>query len=228
MDTTVVEKILILVENHGLALVMIFLFLYWGKKAVDFLSPYIGKMFDKSLGNNNAPANKYKRLIELSDQIDKMLDAVLMKYDSDRVTVFEFHNGGKSIIGCDFMKKSITHEVTSVGTRHIIQTIQSIPVSLHGKWNRVISSGEIVRCPSIDCVRQKDYSLWASIVDRGTKSIYEFPLDENGIVFGALCVEFCKKEVILNEEQINDIRNQAARISGFYSQARSDIGTGKV
>ena len=80
---------------------------------------------------------KTGRYADCVRRVDSNGDMILS--DADRIAVFEYHNGGKTITGVDFKKCSNTYEAVGKRIEEKHQEYQNIPISVNFLWNKLLS-----------------------------------------------------------------------------------------
>lgn len=149
---------------------------------------------------------------ELANQLEKneiinfSLKEIKRKYDADRVTIMQFHNGGHFYTNSSIQKSSMTYEILTNGLEPIAQKYQNLLIS-NFSWyfNQVINNKGFF------------YSIYDDIPDLATKSIIQsygtnshvavpiFDKDKN--LIGTLGLDWAFTEVptkISNQNNFNE------------------------
>jgi hypothetical protein len=66
--------------------------------------------------------------------VQEWLEDFRSKYDFERASIFQFHNGGKFFQGKSMKKFSMTYEVTAPGYEKVKRTYQNILASEYPRW----------------------------------------------------------------------------------------------
>lgn len=213
IESLAADTILQLVNAYGLPLVALILFVRW-------LKPKFDKIFEIALRQDRSDErgrrfpDRMLKVMDINEKVMDMLRTLIVEYESSRITVFSYHNGGHNITGLDFARASCTHEVVTLGNRPIQTTYQAVPVTLFHSFNKKVLSGEGVRCVSVDCFKENDASTYESLRMQGVKSVYCVGLyTENGIPIGFMMVDYCKDNYEMDDEQFNDLKDLASRIA---------------
>ena len=72
--------------------------------------------------------------LEEMELVQDWIESLIYKYDFDRLSIFQFHNGGKFFQGKSMKKFSMTYEAVSPGYEKIKRTQQNILASEYPKW----------------------------------------------------------------------------------------------
>jgi len=130
MDLTTFEKILQLVENHGISLVMLILML------LVWFIPWVKDMQERDKRRRRTTDYPYdgsvilEQLAKIDSQIDTALAETAVKYGAKYSTLFQFHNGVVSFAGVPFLKMTATHQYVTTGMVPDANTYKDIPLSL--------------------------------------------------------------------------------------------------
>jgi hypothetical protein len=71
---------------------------------------------------------KWPMTIEKNNLIQQLLYKAMYEFGGDRAYIFEYHNGGHSISGIDFLKASNTFEVCNATIHPQQILLQNLPV----------------------------------------------------------------------------------------------------
>ena len=134
--------------------------------------------------------------MDLSDQennikIDKLLANLLDSVQSDRVSLYAFHNGGVSMDGRNFQKMSCIHQVVKTGiasNQNMMQSVfQSTALPL---ISQIIQNGYCVY-KDIHYLKKEYYVLYDVLNNIGVHSVFCYPIkNENDTILGFIAAEF--------------------------------------
>lgn len=223
-----IEPTLTLIERYGIlsiAVVILALFAF-------FLVRWVMKK----------EANQTKRLMEIEDKfinflekrdvkeeisndvldkhaknnykIQTLLYNLLNQVDADRVMIYEYHNGGKTLTGVNFIKCTCTYDATDLGIPSKKSEHGNIPISTHYIWNKLLLERNPIICPNIKL--ENDSVMSQILKTEKVQSYYSFLLnDYDGKPIGFMTVEFLTNFKRLDDQDMNFLNNQALTISGL-------------
>lgn len=171
--------------------------------------------------------NKEKRRDKVQENIantcliDSELEEIRHEFDSDRVWISQFHNGGNFYpTGKSIQKFSIFYEVTKPGISSVSHIFSNIPTSLYPKaFNHMLQGEERgIFIPDFDEPTTATWGLRGAAESVGTKSSYLIPLfslDDKYI--GVLGVDYVIKKKKMSKEDWEHLQIKGSRIAGYLS-----------
>ena len=151
---------------------------------------------------------------KINDKIQRLLYNILSHIDADRIMIYEYHNGGKTISGVNFIKCTCTYDATDLEIPSKKLEHGNMPISTHYLWNKLLLDKETIVCPNVQL--EADTYVSQILKSEKVKSYYSFLLlDYDTKPVGFMTVEFLNKIKRLNDEDINFLNNQAITISGL-------------
>lgn len=152
-----------------------------------------------------------------NENIQKAIEYTIEKINSDRVYIFEFHNGETFYSGTHQQKFSCTYEALNTGVSAESMRLQGLRVSTFNDFIKDVlgvTNGAHFSLENIDDMKNPLIKNWME--ERGIKSSFGFPIKtlNDGIV-GILCVDFTKQKTKLNKEQVSTLQNQSIIIGGY-------------
>ena len=153
--------------------------------------------------------------------IESELEDIRHEFDSDRVWISQFHNGGNFYpTGKSIQKFSIFYEVTKAGVSTVSQVFNNIPTSLYPKaFNHMLSDDQRgIFIPDFDDPTIATWGLRGAAESVGTKSSYLVPLfslDDKYI--GVLGVDYVVKRKRLSKDDWEHLQIKGSRIAGYLS-----------
>lgn len=110
-----------------------------------------------------AAKEKDETLVEVDLQemvmVDDWLEASRAKYDFERMSIFQFHNGGKFFQGKSMKKFSMTYEATAPGYEKIKRSMQSILCSEYPRWITKMMEKKVFSTLTADLEYKERYEL---------------------------------------------------------------------
>ena len=153
----------------------------------------------------------------LCSQIDAKLEKIKEEYKADRVWITQFHNGGTFYpSGKSIQKFSMFYEVLTLSTESTKMIFQNIPVSLFSRSTNYLLEHTHLAIPDYKNEEIATLGLKYTASETNTKSGYYFAIKNiDGKFIGILGLDYCKKKVMLNDEQITTLDIEAGIISGY-------------
>ena len=175
---------------------------------------YISKQKEKK-------QDKLRESIIEGNLIDDELIKIREEYNSDRVWISQFHNGGNFYpTGKSIQKFSIFYEVTKVGISSLSHVFSNIPCSLYPKAFEYMMNPENagIFIPNFTDPKIPTYGLKGAAESVGTKSSYVLPLFAlDGKYIGTFGVDYVGKRRKLTKDEWEHLQIQASRIAGYLS-----------
>lgn len=155
-----------------------------------------------------------KEDIEFSNTIYNKLEQIKSEYNTDRIWLAQFHNGGNYYpTGKSIQKFSMIYEIVESHVNSIQHQFQNIPVSLFARSINQLSENDIININDVENINIVDYGLRAIAEENSTKSQYIFTLRNiEGRFIGMLGIEYIQKITELNHDIINELNVECASI----------------
>ena len=186
------------------------------------VGPILYLLISKHLQKNkDKKEDKLRESIVEGNLIDDELIKIREEYDSDRVWISQFHNGGNFYpTGKSIQKFSIFYEVTKVGTSSLSHVFSNIPCSLYPKAFQYMMNRENdgIFIPNFNDPKIATYGLKGAAESVGTKSSYVLPLlSLDGKYIGTFGLDYVGKRRKLTKDEWENLQIQASRIAGYLS-----------
>ena len=154
--------------------------------------------------------------LDINVLIDDQLEHIQTDFESDRVWISQFHNGGNFYpTGKSMQKFSLVHEHIRPGIKPIRDTYSNIPVSMFAKSLKFLYDNDEIISP---CVTEDNLGLRSFADESNTRSSYTFALKSlQGDFLGTMGVEYCICDKTLNEDEVQELRIKAAAIGSLLS-----------
>lgn len=165
--------------------------------------------------------DKVRENIANTNLINEELEDMREEFNSDRVWISQFHNGGNFYpTGKSIQKFSIFYEVTKVGISTVSHIFSNIPCSLYPIAFDKMLNGEQkgLFIPDFTSKEMPTYGLKGAAESVGTKSSYVLPLfslDEKYI--GTIGLDYVSKKKRLTKDEWEHFQIRAGRIAGYIS-----------
>lgn len=183
------------------------------EEKIDSLYGRIDDLMNKMNGGETTDlANKFKDYAENANKIQILLYHILRSFNADRVSIYEFHNGGKNLQGIEFKKTSNTYEAVELEVKPIIKEMQNLPISINPLWAKLLATKEVIKVPSVASL--DDDFLKSYLENQGVKTYYSMLLvDYDGSPVGFISLEFYNNERNLSDQEFNEFENISIKIS---------------
>lgn len=161
--------------------------------------------------HSDLPA-KFINFAENANKIQIQMYHLLQIFDAERLSIYEFHNGGKNLAGIEFKKCSNTYEAVSLETKPLIKEMQNLPLSINPLWNRILSTRDEIVVPFVDKI--EDRFLREYLTSLGIKTYYSTILEDyDNTPIGLITMEYYSYTKELNQEQIDEFTETAIKIA---------------
>lgn len=183
------------------------------EEKIDSLYGRIDKLMNKfSTEEKNDLTGKFISYAENANKIQIQLYHLLQNFGAERISIYEFHNGGKNLAGIEFKKCSNTYEAVSLEIKPIIKEMQNLPLSINPIWNKILSTREDVNIPSVKNL--EDIYLKTYLESQCIKTYYSTILqDYDNTPIGFMTMEYYHSSMELTEEQLYEFNEIAIKIS---------------
>lgn len=162
--------------------------------------------------DNNDLTNKFYDFAENANKIQILMYHILRSFNADRVSIYEFHNGGKNLQGIEFKKTSNTYEAVELEIKPIIKEMQNLPLSINPLWNKLLATRKAIKIPSVSSL--DDEFLKSYLEAQSIKTYYSTLLsDYDQSPIGFISLEFYNQERILNQNEFDEFQNISIKIS---------------
>lgn len=183
------------------------------EEKIDSLYNRIDKLMNNfSAEENNDLTGKFISYAENANKIQIQLYHLLQNFGAERVSIYEFHNGGKNLAGVEFKKCSNTYEAVSLETKPMIKELQNLPLSINPLWNKILSLRDDIIIPSVE--KLEDTFLKAYLESQSIKTYYSTILqDYDNTPIGFITMEYYHNTRELDEDQLYEFNEIAIKIS---------------
>jgi len=151
-----------------------------------------------------------------SYKVQTLIFNLLNTFKADRIMIYEYHNGGKTLTGVNFIKCTCTYDATELGIPSKKIEYSNLPISTHYLWNKILLEKKPVIISDVN--NEKDVVIKQILKADKIKSYYNFLLlDYDTKPIGFMTVEYLNKKYILSEEEMNYLSKQAIIIAGLIT-----------
>lgn len=165
--------------------------------------------------------DKVKETISNTCIINDELEEIREEFNSDRVWISQFHNGGNFYpTGKSIQKFSIFYEVTKTGISSVSQVFNNIPTSLYPKaFNHMLQDEQKgIFVPDFTDPTIPTWGLRGAAESVGTKSSYVIPLFSLDNKFiGSMGMDYVTRKKKITKDEWEHLQIKANRIAGYLS-----------
>jgi len=224
-----IENTLQLMDQYGVSLVALVFVGFFAWFLVKFIlkrmkdqEKKIDTLLDKLISKDheeNLTEEKMDRFAVNANRVQQLIYHLLNEFDADRVSVYEYHNGGKTITGIDFKKCSNTYEVVGLGIEEKYNEHQNIPISVNFLWNKLLMDRKPIFISDICSLKQTDHTIYQMLKSQGIKSYYSRLIkDYNGKPIGFMTIKYYNDKVVLDDEQLKLFNDTTISVGGLINK----------
>ena len=185
------------------------------EEKIDKLYGRIDNLMNKFSTPDNAKTEltgKFINYAENSNKIQIQLYHLLQNFGADRISIYEFHNGGKNLAGVEFKKCSNSYEAVSLEIKPNIKEMQNLPLSINPLWNKILATREEIIIPSTENLQ--DSFLKGYLESQSIYTYYSTILqDYDNTPVGFITIEYYKHAHPLTQQQLDEFYEIAIKIS---------------
>jgi hypothetical protein len=185
------------------------------EEKIDKLYGRIDNLMNKFSTPDNAKTEltgKFINYAENSNKIQIQLYHLLQNFGADRISIYEFHNGGKNLAGVEFKKCSNSYEAVSLEIKPNIKEMQNLPLSINPLWNKILATREEIIIPSTENL--EDSFLRGYLESQSIHTYYATILqDYDNTPVGFITIEYYKHTHPLTQQQLDEFYEIAIKIS---------------
>ena len=186
---------------------------------VAFITGVLGPLlvlYIKNVLDKKNPNDMVRDTLRVSELVTTKIEQIKDEFDSDRVWITQFHNGGSFYpTGKSMAKFSIIYESVAPGATSIQSNFHNIPVNLFSKSINQLLENDLIEVPDYKDEVIHTFGLRYVAQDTGCKSGYLFAIKTiEGKFIGTLGLDYTKKKHKLDEESIIQLQVHASSLGG--------------
>lgn len=187
---------------------------------IAFISGVIGPiavMYIKHLLEDRKPKpDMVTEALRVSELVTAKIDHIKEEFNSDRVWITQFHNGGNFYpTGKSIAKFSIIYETVNSNANSIQGNLRNIPVNLFSRSINELLNNDVIEIPDFKDETVATFGLRYIAEETGCKSGYLFAIKTIDDKFiGVLGVDYTKRKTRLDMEAINHLQVHASSLGG--------------
>lgn len=223
VDITFLEALLQLFDKYAVSIVMLSITIIF----IGVLMKYFLKLLkdqQKTIKDYMNSLNQKPHISESSltsyannaNEIYSILHNYLNLIGANRISIYEYHNGGVNICGVEFKKCSLNYEAVDSKTSRIGQEQQQLPLSINPLWNKLIIKDGPILIEDLEDIKKSDNMIYLTLKENNIKSKYLKQLktfDNKLIGFISIIYYDKPRKLSLDEQkQLNRIGFQIANL----------------
>ena len=186
---------------------------------VAFITGVLGPLlvlYIKNVLDKKNPNDMVRDTLRVSELVTTKIEQIKDEFDSDRVWITQFHNGGSFYpTGKSMAKFSIIYESVAPGATSIQSNFHNIPVNLFSKSINHLLENDLIEVSDYKDEVIPTFGLRYVAQDTGCKSGYLFAIKTiEGKFIGTLGLDYTKKKHKLDEESIIQLQVHASSLGG--------------
>lgn len=137
------------------------------------------------------------KLTKITEEIDIILNQILQETSSDRVSLFQYHNGGKGINKQAFLKMSITNEQVKFGIKPFMPEFKDQFRSVLAYFVKELNDNGYCYISNVEDLKDIDNSMYDFMKGRGIKSKFGIAIrDHRSTVIAFICIEYLNNSAV--------------------------------
>jgi hypothetical protein len=146
-------------------------------------------------------------------EVQEFLESFRVKWELDRIGIFQFHNGGKFFHGIPMKKYSQTFEAVAHGVSKSKEHNQNVFVTEHPSLMKHLSGQEFFHIDAEDPVL--DY-IRGRVTEEGILQILSAPIRSlSGQLIGFIQLHTVKHKIDITDELKDEVLDLVSNLSGY-------------
>lgn len=134
------------------------------------------------------------KLTKISNEIDHILQQILIETGASRVSLVQYHNGGKGINKQSFLKMSITNEQVQLGVKPFMSDFKDQFRNVLAYFVKELDSKGFCYIEDCGLLKTVDTSMYEFLTSRDIQAKFGIAVhDINHNVIGFICSEYLDK-----------------------------------
>jgi hypothetical protein len=187
-----------------------------GTIVVALITVVVKTKLDQRFALKNAKKEEHISESDINDMVlvQEWLEGFRAKYEFERASIFQFHNGGKFFQGRSMKKFSMTYEAVAPGFEKIKRFQQNILTSEYPRWvNRMLSDKCFITNPSDMDFKDKKELEKLGIIQFVTVPIYCLNNNLIGFIVGHIMTD--PESEVMN--RANSMVDDSKQIAGYIA-----------
>lgn len=137
------------------------------------------------------------KLTKISTEIDNILQNVLLDTKASRVSLVQYHNGGKGVNKQSFLKMSMTNEQVQLGVKPLITEFKDQFRSVLGFFIKELGEKGYCYIPNVENTKNIDTSVYSYMKDRDIEAIFGKAIkNKDNYTIGFISIVFNDKSLV--------------------------------
>lgn len=137
------------------------------------------------------------KLTKITEEIDIILNQILQATSADRVSLVQYHNGGKGINKQAFLKMSMTNEQVRFGIKSFMPEFKDQFRSVLAYFVKELNDKDHCYISNVEDLKDIDNSMYDFMKNRGIVSKFGIAIrDHRGAVIAFICLEYLSSTTI--------------------------------
>lgn len=183
---------------------------------------------------------KIRKGMKSFSEVNKILREARERTLADRISLFEFHNGGKNIVGHSFSKLTCTNEVVRSGQTHLIDRYQNIHLGVMSPWILPLIEGKVLIIKDVAelsntktedgvALKEDPFAVKNFLTKEKVKAILAFPIYIDDELTGYFSVVYNRKinwdakNLVDEDNQFDKVYAEALQLKGAIEYKLSEI-----
>lgn len=226
-----IEETLKLIDHYGVSIVVLVLLIFFSWFLINFILKRItsqekkmDELITKILSNENhhdhgLTHEKLSNFASNSSKVQQINYSLLNDFGADRLSIYEYHNGGKTINGVDFKKCSNTYEAVGLGIEEKYLEHQNIPISVNFLWSKLLNEKKTTFISDVDDLEKCDETIYAFLKQHNIKSYYSKLIkDFDNKPIGFIVIVYYKHKTYLTQKQLKKLNEDTFKIAGLINK----------
>lgn len=158
-------------------------------------------------------ADENNKLIKVAEEIDNNLQQILITTNASRVSLVQYHNGGKGINKQSFLKMSMTNEQVQLGVKPQMSEFKDQFRTVLAYYTRELENCGFCYIQDVEDLKTLDVSMYEFMKDRNIQSKFGIAIhNKENITIGFICAEFTVDNSKANVDTIDAILKSKQKV----------------
>lgn len=142
-------------------------------------------------------AEENEKQTNISENIDKCLQQILVETKASRADLVQYHNGGRGVNKQSFLKMSMTNEQIQLGVKSFMSEFKDQFRSVLAWFIKELNDKGFCYVKDVEEIKDVDVGMYEFMINRGLHSKFGIAIKgSEDYVIGFVCIEYLEKEDI--------------------------------